>query len=105
MGAPGFWDSQDRAKEVIAQQKQLNVVLKPFEALAGDAEELQATVELADEDESLEAEVEPLLLKVEKQINEFELRSMFDGPADANSAYLKVQAGTGGTEACDWAQM
>jgi peptide chain release factor 2 len=105
MGAPGFWDNQDRAKEVIAQQKLLNAVLKPYEALSGDAEELRATVELAEEDDSLEAEVEPLLLKVEKQINEFELRSMFDGPVDANNAYVKIQAGAGGTEACDWAQM
>jgi len=105
MGAAGFWDNQEKAQQVIAQQKQLNTVLKPYEALASDGEELRATAELAEEDDSLEAELEPLLLKVEKQINDFELRSMFDGPADANSAYLKVQAGTGGTEACDWAQM
>jgi peptide chain release factor 2 len=35
----------------------------------------------------------------------FELRAMLDGPQDASNAYLRVQAGTGGTEACDWAQM
>jgi len=105
MGAADFWDNQERAQQVIGQQKQLNTVLKPFGDLAADAEELRVTLELAEVDDSLEAEVEPLLLKVEKQINEFELRSMFDGPADTNSAYLKVQAGTGGTEACDWAEM
>src|SRR4051794_9912071 len=105
MGAAGFWDNQEKAQQVIAQQKVLNAVLKPYEALAGDAEELKATAELAEEDDSLEAELEPLLLKVEKQINEFELKSMFDGPVDANNAYVKIQAGAGGTEACDWAQM
>jgi peptide chain release factor 2 len=105
MGAAGFWDNQEKAQQVIAATKPLNAVLKPFESLAGDAEELKATAELAEEDESLETELVPLLEKVEKQINEFELRSMFDGPADPNNAYLKVQAGTGGTEACDWAQM
>jgi len=105
MGAPDFWDNQERAQAVIALTKPLNAVLKPYESLADDAEEVKATAELAEEDEGLEAELLPLLEKVEKQIDEFELRSIFDGPADANNAYLKIQAGTGGTEACDWAQM
>jgi peptide chain release factor 2 len=105
MGAAGFWDNQEKAQQVIAATKPLNAVLKPYEALAADADELRATAELAEEDESFESELEPLLAKVEKQISEFELRSMFDGPVDANNAYVKIQAGAGGTEACDWAQM
>jgi peptide chain release factor 2 len=105
MAAAGFWDNQEKAQQVIAATKPLNAVLKPFESLATDADELRATAELAEEDESLEAELEPLLAKVEKQIDEFELRSMFDGPVDGNNAYVKIQAGAGGTEACDWAQM
>lgn len=105
MGAADFWDNQEKAQAVIGLTKPLNAVLKPYETLAGDADELRAVLELCEEDESLEGEIAPLLDRVEKQINEFELKSMFDGPADANNAYLKVQAGAGGTEACDWAQM
>src|SRR4051812_19277692 len=105
MGAAGFWDNQEKAQQVIAATKPLNAVLKPFEALAADADDLRVTAELAEEDEGFESEMEPLLARVEKQIDEFELRSMFDGPVDANNAYVKIQAGAGGTEACDWAQM
>src|SRR4051812_20555473 len=68
MGAPGFWDTQEKAQAVVALTKPLTAVLKPYEALASDADELRATAELAEEDESFEAELEPLLAKVEKQI-------------------------------------
>jgi peptide chain release factor 2 len=105
MGAPGFWDNQEKAQAVIAQTKPLNGVLKPYKDLAAAAEDLRVLCELSEEDESLEAELEPTLATLEKQIDEFELRSMLDGPQDASNAYLKIQAGTGGTEACDWAQM
>jgi peptide chain release factor 2 len=43
--------------------------------------------------------------KIEKRLDAYELQSMLSGPQDASSAYLKIQAGTGGTDACDWAQM
>src|SRR5262249_59001981 len=42
---------------------------------------------------------------LDRQLSDFEMRAMLDGPQDASNAYLRVQAGTGGTEACDWAQM
>jgi peptide chain release factor 2 len=105
MEAPGFWDNQEKARGIIAQTKPLANVVKPFAELEKDSEDLKVLVELADEDESLEAEVEPTLLKLEKEISDFELRSMFDGPQDSANAFLKIQAGTGGTEACDWADM
>ncbi len=64
-----------------------------------------ALCELAEEDESLEGEVEPALVNLERDLDAFELKAILDGPQDASNAYLKIQAGTGGTEACDWAQM
>ncbi len=45
------------------------------------------------------------LTPFEQRLDEFEMRAMLDGPQDASNAYLRIQAGTGGTEACDWAQM
>jgi peptide chain release factor 2 len=105
MGVPGFWDNQEKAQQIIGQTKPLNAVLRPYLELARGGEDLSVLCELSEEDESLEAEVEPTLARLEKLINDFELRSMFDGPADANNAYVKIQAGAGGTEACDWAQM
>jgi peptide chain release factor 2 len=60
---------------------------------------------MAEEDASLDAELEAELNKLEPKLDEFELRAMLSGPQDASNAYLKIQAGAGGTEACDWAEM
>jgi peptide chain release factor 2 len=104
-GADGFWDNPEKAKQTISQMKPLNNFLKPYNELASAGADLAALCELAEEDDSLEAEVEPALAALEKQVADFELKAMLDGPQDASNAYVKIQAGTGGTEACDWAQM
>jgi peptide chain release factor 2 len=105
MGKPTFWDNQEKARQTIQQLKPLNALLKPFEDLETTAGDLQALVELSEEDASLEAELERELHSTENRLGEFELQAMLSGPQDASNAYLKIQAGTGGTEACDWAQM
>lgn len=105
MGQPNFWDNSEKAKQTIGQLKPLNGVLKPFEELEASAADLQALFELCQEDPSLEAELESELGKIEKRLADFELQSMLSGPQDASNAYVKIQAGTGGTDACDWAQM
>jgi len=105
MESPSFWDNPEKARQIISQTKPLNNVLRPFKELKTAGEDLAALVELAEEDAGLEAEVEPTLAKMEKDLAEFELKSILDGPVDGNNAYLRVQAGTGGTEACDWADM
>ncbi len=105
MGQPNFWDNPERAQQIIAQLKPLNGLLKPYEDLESAAGDVQALVELADEDSSLESELESELTPFEKRLDDFEMRAMLDGPQDASNAYLRIQAGTGGTEACDWAQM
>lgn len=105
MGQPNFWDNPDKAQQTIQQLKPLNGILKPFEDLETAVGDLKALAELSEEDASLEAELEPELARVEAQLDDFELQSMLSGPQDASNAYLKIQAGTGGTDACDWAQM
>src|SRR5262245_33866392 len=94
MGQDGFWDNPERAQQVIAQTKPLNAVLKPFNELFNSSEDLRVLCELSEEDDSLEAEVEPALVKLEQQIADFEMRSMLDGAQDASNAYLRIQAGT-----------
>jgi peptide chain release factor 2 len=105
MGQPSFWDNQEKAQQTIQQLKPLNAMLKPFEDLTEAADNLQVLAELSGEDAELENELQSELGKLEQRVDEFELRAMLSGPQDASNAYLKIQAGTGGTEACDWAQM
>jgi peptide chain release factor 2 len=105
MGQPNFWDNPERAQQTIQQLKPLNALLKPYEELTAAAGDLQALAELAEEDASLERELEDELRAMEKRLGDFEMQAMLSGPQDASNAYLRIQAGTGGTEACDWAQM
>jgi len=105
MGQPNFWDHPEKAQATIQQLKPLNAMLKPFEELDTSAGDLQALAQLSEEDATLDAELATELAGMEKRLDEFELRAMLSGPQDASNAYLRIQAGTGGTEACDWAQM
>jgi peptide chain release factor 2 len=105
MAQPKFWDNQEKAQQVIGQLKTLNDVIKPFEELAATGGEIETLAELSADDSELEAELECELGGFEKRLAEFEMKSLFNGPHDLSSAYLTIQAGAGGTEACDWAQM
>ncbi len=105
MGQPDFWDNSDRAQQTIQQLKPLNAILKPMEDMQGTVSDIQALAELSEEDASLEQELDTELREVEHKLDDFELQSMLSGSQDASNAYLKIQAGSGGTEACDWAQM
>ncbi len=107
MEAPNFWGDQDRAKGIIAELKTINAVLKPFEALARQADDLQALIEMADEDggDELDAEIREAIPRARSDFEDFELRSMLGGPNDHCNAYVTIHPGAGGTEACDWAEM
>jgi peptide chain release factor 2 len=105
MEQPTFWDNQDKARQTIAQLKPLNGLLNPYDALASSADDLGVLADLTEEDPRAEPELESELSSVEKRLEAFELQAMLSGPQDASDAFVKIQAGTGGTEACDWAQM
>jgi peptide chain release factor 2 len=105
MGRPAFWENPEKAKQTIQELKVLNALLKPYEDLQNASGDLTALAELAQESDSLDAELETELKTMEKRIDDFEMQAMLSGPQDASNAYLRIQAGTGGTEACDWAQM
>jgi peptide chain release factor 2 len=105
MGQANFWDNPEKAQETIQKLKPLNGLLKPYEDLEAAGADLQALAELAGEDAALEGELAEELDRIEKRLEDFELQAMLSGSQDASNALLRIQAGTGGTEACDWAQM
>lgn len=107
MNAPTFWDDQDSAQATVAELQKLNTVVKPLEELTSAAEDLKVLIELADEEDSAEAaaEVSTTLKSLEPRLAKVELQAIMSDPADSCAAYLKVQAGEGGTDAADWAEM
>ncbi len=90
---------------MIGQLKVFNSLLKPYEELTSAAGEIQAMAELAEEDPGFEAEIEPALVKAEKQYEAFELQAMMSGKHDAANAVVSIKPGAGGTDACDFAGM
>jgi peptide chain release factor 2 len=107
MNSPTFWNNQERAKQVIQEVKALDAVLKPFEELGRQADDLEASIELAEEsgDDSFDEEIRRACKQAEADFEAFELRSMLGGPNDHCNAFVTIHAGAGGTEACDWAEM
>ena len=79
-------------------------MLKPYEELDKAKDDLLAMAELADEDPSFEAEIVPTLAEAEVKLAAFELKAMMSGKSDICNAIVRIQAGQGGTDACDWAE-
>ena len=105
MGEPGFWDNQERAPKVSAEHARASRKLDVFRSLESDVEDLDALAEMADEDPSLEAEVVAQVASVEARLAALEEERLFSGRYDAGNAFVTVNAGAGGTDAQDWAEM
>ncbi len=106
MSSPNFWEDQKRAKEVLQKRKHLEETLKRFEEIKSSLEGLSEILEETEETdlENL-ALVEEELKDLQKEINKLEVKTYLSGEMDSKNAFLTIQAGAGGTEACDWAQM
>lgn len=107
MAAPNFWDNPESARETVQKLKTLKATIDPLRALIAQSEELEAMVALlAESDDAevrgeLERGIEDLTARLEK----VELLTLLSGPQDVRNCYFNIQAGTGGADACDWAQM
>jgi len=105
MGAQGFWDDPDAAAKTSAEHTRTQRKLDAFSKLQSDADDLQGLVEIAEEDEELAAELEEAFASVESRLAALEEERLFSGKYDAGDALVTVNAGAGGTDAQDWAEM
>ena len=107
MSAPDFWDDQNAARALMAEVNPLKHRMEAFSSLKSRLEDIDATIELAQEadDDDLGREAVEEFGKWEKSLADFELLTLLNAPQDQASCYLTIHAGAGGTEACDWASM
>ncbi len=105
MGAPGFWDNQEQAARVSAEHSRASRRLEQFRSLDRDVADLEPLAELAEEDPEIAAELEDQIQNVEARLAELEEQRLFSGRYDAGDALVTVNAGAGGTDAQDWAEM
>ncbi len=105
MGDPAFWEDSERAAGVSAEHSRASRKLETFNALRADVDDLDGLVELAEADESLAGEVDAQIASVQERLAALEEERLFAGPYDAGDALVTVNAGAGGTDAQDWAEM
>jgi peptide chain release factor 2 len=105
MQEPGFWDEPQRAAMVSAEHSRLTRRLQAFRALESDVEDLEGLMELVAEDESLAGELGEQFASIEGRLAELEEQRLFSGRYDSGDALVTVNAGAGGTDAQDWAEM
>jgi len=105
MQASGFWDDQDLAARTSAEHASLTRRLNGFRELERDIDDLDALEEMAAEDDSIAAELDEQRSSVEARLAELEEARLFSGEYDGGDAVVTVNAGAGGTDSQDWAEM
>lgn len=104
---PDIWNKPDVAQALGKERASLELIVNTFKNLAEGLSDSEELLQLALEEDDTESvtEVESELADLEKQLEKLEFRRMFSGPNDEADCYLDIQAGSGGTEAQDWANM
>ncbi|WP_424680870.1 peptide chain release factor 2 [Frateuria sp. YIM B11624] len=105
--SPNVWDDPPRAQELGRERARLDTVVTGIDELTAglsDAKEL-LDMAAADGDEDTARSVADDVEKLEARVGKLEFQRMFSGKMDSNNAFVDIQAGAGGTEAQDWAEM
>jgi peptide chain release factor 2 len=102
MGEPGFWDDQSEAARISTEHARLTRRLERYERLSREYDDARELLAL---DASLEDDVAKQLGPVEEELARLQEDALFTGQYDAGDALLEIHAGTGGTDAQDWAEM
>ena len=110
MGDPAFWDNNERAQKHIAKLNAMKRAILPVIAFQGKVDDIDVMLELIGaydpaERESHEKELEASVGVMGEELDKLEIASFLTGQFDRNNAFLSIQAGAGGTESCDWADM
>ncbi|MCI0365503.1 MAG: peptide chain release factor 2 [Phycisphaerales bacterium] len=107
MNAPDFWSNQKAAQQTIEEFKLIKTQIEALGVVIADFEDAKVGYELAREgnDRELLEEIDNQLFHLSGRMDKVELLSLLNGKHDHRSCFVTIQAGAGGTEANDWAQM
>jgi len=104
---PDLWNNPEEAQGLGQERTRLEQVVAGLDDIERDLNDARELLELAEmeNDEDTLHEVEREVVRIVEQIEKMEFRRMFSGEADSANAFMDIQAGSGGTEAQDWAEM
>lgn len=102
---PGFWDDQGKAQKAVQRRSWIERALKQQQGFETGVSDAEVLFEFAAEDADSAAELQTLIARLEKEVDAAQIESLLSGETDANNAICSIQAGAGGTDAQDFAQM
>ena len=107
MSSSSFWDDPDSAQKIVKKVNLLKSWTNPFNEIKSNFNTLKEFVLEAqkEKEESLLEELSKDIISLEEKLEDLETKKMLSGELDGKSCYLSINAGAGGTESCDWAQM
>lgn len=106
MAQPGFWDRGKIAQETVEKLKALRRLVEPFEKCEKETHELSELLELCGEgDTDSLKEIQEHIDRLDQEVSALEFQRLLSDPLDRHHAILSINAGAGGTESCDWAEM
>ena len=107
MEAPGFWDNPDYSNKKMKELKNLKDTVDQINGLETQYEDIETLIEMGneEEDESMVEEIRGELDSFAAELETLRIGTLLTGEYDKNDAILKLNAGAGGTESCDWCSM
>lgn len=107
MEAPGFWDDPERSNQKMKELKNLKDTVGECDKLSTQYDDILTLIDMGyeEDDESLIPEIRGELDEFIREFDELRIGTLLSGEYDKNNAILKLNAGAGGTESCDWCGM
>ncbi len=107
MNDKDFWNDNEKAQNILQENKSLKETLDEFNELLNLKEEIELLIQIAIEenDNSLEGEIEKEINNLKEKVDKVKIKTLLNGEYDKNNAIFSINAGTGGLDAQDWAQM
>ena len=104
MEAPGFWDNPDYSNKKMKELKNLKDTVEQIDHLQTQYEDIETLIEMGneEEDETMAEEIRGELDAFTQELETLRISTLLTGEYDKISAILKLNAGAGGTESCDW---
>lgn len=102
---PQLWNDPAKAQKLMAEKTSLETSLLSYQSMLQNLQDYSEMAELCEDDETLSSEIYSQLEQLEQDAKRGELEALLAGEADGNDAYIEIHAGSGGTEAQDWAEM
>ena len=107
MQAPDFWNDPEKSNQKMRESKGLKDIVDTMNALSGQFDDILTLIEMGyeDNDPAIIPDIEQELKEFKETFENIRISTLLSGEYDRNNAILKLNAGAGGTESCDWCSM